>query len=500
MSDRATSVRAATGVSGLDDVLGRGFPTGHIYLVQGDPGVGKTTLGLQFLLAGAVQGEKSLYITLSETADELRAVAASHGLDISGVEIYEVIPSAELMAGDDNSLFHPSEVELGETIRGILREVERIGPSRIVIDSLSELRLLSQTALRYRRQILAFKQLFGERTSTVLLLDDRSENPGDMHVESIAHGIVELDQLSPLYGAERRRLRVKKLRGVGFRGGYHDMRIRTGGLEVFPRLVAAEHPHQPLDGKIESGSPGLDSLTGGGLDRGTTTLILGPAGTGKSAIASVYAAQIAERGEKAALFIFEEALATLTQRTEALGIPLRRHIADGRISVKQVDPAELAPGEFAYRIRAAVEEEGARLVVIDSLSGYYQAMPEETFLTLHLHELFSYLRQKGVAVILTLVQHGFAGKMDTPIDLSFLADTVLLLRFFETRGELRKAISVPKKRSGAHESAIREFALGEGGLRVGEPLRNFQGILTGTPTFLGSADGLLAEGATGGRR
>ncbi|HEY1250786.1 MAG TPA: ATPase domain-containing protein [Thermoanaerobaculia bacterium] len=493
MNDPKSQTPASSGIPGLDNVLGGGFPTGHIYLVQGDPGVGKTTLGLQYLLAGRDAGGKPLYVTLSETADELRAVAASHGWDLSGIEIHEITPGPEAMTAEDNTLFHPAEVELGETTRSILSEVERIRPSRVVIDSLSEVRLLSQTALRYRRQILAFKQLFSNRGITVLLLDDRSENAGDMHVESIAHGIVDLEQLAPLYGAERRRLRVKKLRGVGFRGGYHDIKIRTGGLVVYPRLVAAEHHHAFNEGKISSGVPGLDSLLGGGLERGTTALFLGPAGTGKSALAAVYAAAVAERGEKAALFVFEEGLATLAQRTSALGIPLAQRIEEGGIAVRQVDPAELSPGEFAHSIRESVEVDGASLVVIDSLSGYYNAMPEENFLTLHLHELFTYLRQKGVVVLLTLAQRGFAGKMQSPIDMSFLTDTVILLRFFESGGEIRKAISVPKKRAGMHETVIREFALDSRGLHVGEPLRGFQGILTGTPTYVGDRKGLMTE-------
>jgi circadian clock protein KaiC len=483
---------ASSGIPGLDDVLGGGFPTGHIYLVQGDPGVGKTTLGLQFLLAGRDAGEKTLYITLSETANELRSTAVSHGWDLSRIEIYEVGPGVEAVTAENNTLFHPSEVELGETTRRLLAEIERVAPSRVVIDSLSEVRLLSQTALRYRRQILAFKQLFSDRNITVLLLDDRSESGGDMHVESIAHGILDLEQLAPLYGAERRRLRVKKLRGVNFRGGNHDIKIRTGGVVVFPRLVAAEHHQSFSDGQISSGVPGLDSLLGGGLERGTTALLLGPAGTGKSAIAAVYASAVAGHGEKAALFLFEEGLATLTRRTTALGIPLAERIEEGRIAIRQVDPAELSPGEFAHSIRESVEQGGARLVVIDSLSGYYNAMPEETFLTLHLHELFTYLRQKGVVVLLTLAQRGFAGNMQSSIDMSFLSDTVILLRFFEAGGEIRKAISVPKKRAGKHETAIREFAIDKRGLHVGEPLRGFQGILTGTPSYVGETSGLMA--------
>ena len=495
MTRKATTPKASSGIPGLDDVLGGGFPTGHIYLIQGDPGVGKTTLGLQFLLAGTGGGQKQLYITLSETADELRDVAHSHGWDLSGVEIHEVTPNMELAASDDNTLFHPSEIELGETTRDFLEVVDRIGPSRIVIDSLSEVRLLSQTALRYRRQILALKQIFARRGSTVLLLDDRSEEPGDMHVESIAHGILDLEQLAPLYGAERRRLRVKKLRGVGFRGGFHDMRILTGGLTIYPRLVASEHQQTFSARTLESGSEGLDRMLGGGLEHGTTTLILGPAGTGKSAIAAVYAAAVASRGEHVALFHFEEGLGTLNQRTQALGIPLREEIEAGRVRVQQVDPAEMSPGEFSWAVRDAVEKDNAKLVVIDSLNGYYASMPEETFLTLHLHELLTYLRHKGVVALLTMAQHGFVGNIGAPVDLSFLADTVLLLRFFESNGEIHKAISVPKKRAGRHETAIRELSLDGRGVTFGEPIRDFQGILSGAPQFMGSVDSLSTRGS-----
>ncbi len=494
MTGNDTTQKASSGIAGLDDVLAGGFPTGHIYLIQGDPGVGKTTLGLQFLRAGTGGGKKQLYITLSETADELRAVAASHGWDLSGVEIHEVTPNMEISASDDNTLFHPSEVELGETTRDFLNVVERIDPSRIVIDSLSEVRLLSQTALRYRRQILALKQIFARRGSTVLLLDDRSEEPGDMHVESIAHGILDLEQLAPLYGAERRRLRVKKLRGVGFRGGFHDLRIKTGGLMIYPRLVASEHHQTFSPSALQSGLEGLDRMLGGGLEHGTTTLILGPAGTGKSAIAAVYAAAVAGRGEHVALFHFEEGLGTLNQRTAALGIPLREQIEAGRVRVQQVDPAEMSPGEFSWLVRDAVEKDGARLVVIDSLNGYYASMPEENFLTLHLHELLTYMRHKGVVIVLTMAQHGFSGNLDAPVDLSFLADTVLLLRFFESNGEIHKAISIPKKRSGRHETAIRELCMDHQGLSFGEPILDFQGILSGAPQFLGHVDALSARG------
>jgi circadian clock protein KaiC len=486
---------ALTGIPGLDDVLSGGFPRGHIYLLRGDPGVGKTTLGLQFLLSGAAAGEKGLYVTLSETAAELRAVSASHGWSLDGIGIKEVIPETNLTMDEENTLFHPSEVELGETTREILGEVQRVGPSRVVIDSLSEVRLLSQSPLRYRRQILALKQFFGNQRATVLLLDDGSSDPGDIHLETISHGVLRMEHLSPLYGAERRRLRVTKLRGTGFRGGYHDMKIKTGGLVVYPRLVASEHDEQKISGEVlASGVEGLDRMLGGGLEHGTTTLILGPAGTGKSAIASVYAAAVGSRGERAALFHFEEGLGTLRQRSAALGIPLVAEMERGRVRVRQVDPAEMSPGEFSHLVRHAVEADSARLIVIDSLNGYYNSMPEETFLTLHLHELFGYLRHKGVVVLLTMAQHGFAGSVGAPVDLSFLADTVLLLRFFENAGQILKAISVPKKRAGRHETAIRQLELSEKGLHIGEPIRQFQGILSGTPQFLGGTNA-PAEGS-----
>ena len=499
MTTKAAPATAGSGILGLDQVLMGGFPRGHIYLVQGTPGTGKTTLGLQFLREGAERGERVLYITLSETADELRQVARTHGWELGAMDIPEVIPASDPTA-DDNTLFHPSEVELGETTRSILAEVERARPTRVVIDSLSEIRLLSQGTLRYRRQILALKQYFVDKNLTVLLLDDGSSDPGDLHLESISHGVLKLEQLSPLYGAERRRLRVTKLRGVGYRGGYHDMRIRTGGLVVFPRLVASEHNQGFSSEVLKSGIAELDRMLGGGLEYGTTSLILGPAGTGKSALASVYAAAVARTGQNVALFHFEEGLGTLRQRTAALGIPLAEEIDRGRVRVQQVDPAEMSPGEFSGIVCQAVEEDQARLVVIDSLNGYYQSMPEETFLTLHLHELLTYLRHKGVVSLLTMAQHGFVGPIDAPVDLSFLADTVLLLRFFENAGEIRKAISVPKKRAGRHETAIRELHLNEGGVGFGQPIREFQGILSGSPQFIGEPGALSPAGGGPERR
>lgn len=479
MTERQKGATASTGIPGLDAVLAGGLPRDRMYLLQGDPGVGKTTIGLQFLRTGAAAGEKGLYITLSETRDELLAVARSHGWDLDGFEIHELVPSGDL-SPEDNTLFQPSEVELGETTRDILGQIQKIGPVRLVIDSLAEIRLLSQSPLRYRRQILALKQFFAGRKLTVLLLDDQTSPEQELQLQSIVHGVVQMEQLAPLYGAERRRLRIMKLRGVKFRGGFHDMKIDTGLVSVFPRLVASEHHQEFARETVSSGIPTLDQLLGGGIDRGTTTLAMGPAGSGKSAIAVQYLAAAAQRGEKTVLFCFEEGLGTLYLRSEALGVPLRRLVADGRMEIRQIDPAELSPGEFAQTVRDAVDG-GARVIAIDSLNGYYTAMPEENFLILQLHELFSYLRQIGVTVILTLAQHGFLGQMGSPLDVSYLADTVILLRYYERDGAIHKAISVPKKRSGFHENSIHELTLGAGGIRVGEALRGLKGLLTGVP-------------------
>lgn len=471
--------KARTGIPGLDDVLNGGFPHNRLYLVEGAPGSGKTTLALQFLLEGIRNGEPGLYITLSETVDELRAVAESHGFDIDGISIYQRADEAGADA-DEQTLFHPSEVELGEATRTLLNEVERVKPVRVVFDSLSEVRLLSQNALRYRKQILALKRFFAGRRCTVLLLDEGAHD--DQQLQTLAHGVLSLEQLAPFYGAERRRLRVSKLRGVRYRGGFHDFRIETGGLSVFPRLVASEH-HEPFEmTPAASGLDGLDALLAGGPDWGTTTLIMGPAGVGKSVIASQYALAAAGRGEKTAMFLFDEGPTTLYARSRALGMDVEGAAGKGLIRIQQIDPAEMSPGEFAHQVRVAAEREGVRVVVIDSLNGYLSAMPEESFLTAQLHELFSYLRQRGILTLVIVAQHGFVGaNMDTPIDVSYLADTVLLLRNYEHRGRLSKAISCVKKRSGAHENAIRDFFMEKSGLRVGPPLESFGGILSGTP-------------------
>jgi circadian clock protein KaiC len=471
--------RHRTGVPGLDEILGGGFPARRLYLIQGDPGAGKTTLALRFLLEGAREGERSLYVTLSESREELGDIARSHGWSIDGLSIIEV--SSDATADEtETTLFQPAEVELGERMRTLLEQIDRLRPTRIVLDSCSELRLLSQGALRYRRQILALKQRLTDLGATILLLDNPVPGSPDMLLQSVVHGVVSMEQLSPLYGAERRRLRIVKLRGLKYRGGYHDFVIKTGGVEVFPRLVAAEHHAEFTRSPLSCGIAEIDAMLGGGADRGTSLLTMGPSGTGKSAIATQFALEAARRGDRAAVFAFDESAGMFLARAEALGMHIGPHLESGRVSLQQVDPSELSPGEFTHTVRRVVEEEGARLIVIDSLVGYLSAMPQEQFMALQLHELLSYLGQCGVLTILTLTQHGLVGAdTNSPVELSYLADAVLLFRYFETGGQVRKAISVMKKRSGPHENTIRELELGADGVRVGPPLAQFQGILTG---------------------
>jgi len=485
-----------TGIAGVDDILGGGLTPNRLYLVEGDPGAGKTTLGLQLLRAGLERGEAGMYVSLSETKEELLAVAASHGWTLDGISITELAPAeGSLSPDDENTMFHPSELELGETTKVVLREVEQTKPRLIVFDSLSEMRLLAQNPLRYRRQILALKQFFTGRQCTVLLLDDRTSEVTDLQLQSIAHGVISLERRSPEYGVMQRRLQILKMRGRPFRAGYHDYTIVRGGLSVFPRLVAAEHQTDFAAEQVKSGVPELDALMAGGLDKGTSTLIMGPAGCGKSTLATQYAVTAAGRGERAALFVFEENLKTLLARSAGLGMDVRGHLAADRLSVRQVDPGELSPGEFVHLVRAEVEDRGATLVVIDSLNGYLNAMPEVRFLTLQLHELLTYLGQRGVTTLLVVAQHGLVGaSMMAPIDASYLADSVLLLRFFEAAGQVRQAVSVLKKRSGAHERTIRELRIGSGGIAVGEPLAEFQGVLTGVPTFTGGPAGAAGKG------
>ena len=493
-NDKAAKPCVATGTPGLDDVLGGGVAPNRVYLVEGNPGSGKTTLALRCLLEGVRLGEAVIYVTLSETKAELTDVARSHGWSLDGISILELVaPESELEPDNQNAMFQPSEVELGVTTKAILAEVERAKPKRIVIDSLSEMRLLAQSPLRYRRQILALKQFFIGRECTVFLLDDLTSESEDLQLQSTAqstaHGVFSLEQLATEYGAERRRLRVTKLRGQKYRGGYHDFLIQTGGLEVFPRLIAAEHDGSQKRGLFHSGNKELDALLGGGLHYGTSAVLLGPAGSGKSTLALQYARAAAGRGERAAVFAFDERLETILDRTTGLGMDLTRFIESGTITIQPIDTAELSPGEFAHNVRRAAEGEdgraGAKIIVIDSLNGYLQAMPEERFLTAQLHELLTYLGHKGVVTFLVVAQHGLVGHMETPIDTTYLADTVILFRFFEAMGEVRQAISVVKKRSGKHERTIRELSLGANGITIGKPLRDFQGVLSGTPTYRG---------------
>ncbi|HEX2250434.1 MAG TPA: ATPase domain-containing protein [Gemmatimonadales bacterium] len=487
-----------SGIPGLDNVMAGGYPKGHLFLVEGDPGTGKTTLALQFLLQGLKQGERGLYITLSETAAELAGVARSHGWSLDGIELFELMPDEEALRPDAQyTVFHPSEVELTTTTQAIFEAVDRFKPTRVVVDSLSEMRLLSRESLRYRRQILGFKHFFAQHGATVLLLDDRSAEDGDIQLRSLAHGVLLLEQLALDFGAERRKLRVVKMRGVRYRGGYHDYIIRTGGIEVFPRLIAAEH-HKPFErSNVESGLTELDALLGGGLDRGTSAMIMGPAGSGKTILSTQYACAAAERGDHVAFLLFDERLATFVDRAVRLGMPLQKHVRNEKILLRQIDPAEVSPGEFAHTIVSEVERHNTQLVVIDSLNGYISAMPEERLLDVRLHELLSYLAQRGVTTLLTLAQHGmFASVQGSQAEVSYLADSLIMLRFFEAFGEVRNAMSVLKKRSGHHEHTIREFQVTNHGVRVGEPLREFQGVLTGVPDYIGEKQPLLPHGGS----
>ena len=475
--------RIRTGVASLDDILHGGLPANRLYLLEGMPGSGKTTLAFQFLMEGAKNGEPVLYVTLSETAEEIRELSASHGWSLDGVTVREIIPSEGTLHPEEQyTVFHPSEVELSETTKKVLADVESVKPQRIVFDSLSELRLLAGNALRYRRQILALKQFFAGRRCTVLLLDDLTAAEHDLQVQSIAHGALLLEHTMPAFGSVRRRLSVTKLRGSAFRGGYHDYTIDRGGLQVFPRLVAAEHRGETTRVRLPSGIAGLDRLLGGGIERGTSTLIQGASGTGKSTIAALFCASAAERGERSALFIFDESKSTLFARLDGLGVPLRKHAESGTVVVRQVDPAELSPGEFVHAIRRAVEEQNASIVLIDSLNGYLNSMPDETFLIVQMHELLTYLGQRGVATLLISTQIGLLGtQMSTPVDASYLADAVLLLRYFEAEGEVRQAISAVKVRGSEHERTIRDFSMKGGRIHVGEPLRDYRGVLSGIP-------------------
>jgi circadian clock protein KaiC len=473
------------GIVGLDDILAGGLTPGHIYLLEGSPGTGKTTAALQFLLEGAKSGEKGLYITLSETEQELRDGAASHGWTLpDSIDVFELVPPENLLDQDhQQSLLYSSDLELGETTKAVFQAIDRSQPVRVVLDSLSEIRLLAQSSLRYRRQILAMKHFLARQGATVLMLDDLTTDAQDKTVHSIAHGVVRLEELASSYGAERRRLRVLKYRGQRFRGGFHDFAIAEGGLQVFPRLISAEHRTSFARQALRSGIPELDALLGGGIENGSSTLLIGPAGSGKSLLALQFAVAATQRGEKAALFIFDEELGLLFDRAKLIGIDLESLRKDGKLVVEQIDAAEQSPGEFTHRVRTCVDRHQIKTILIDSLNGYQAAMPEEQFLILHVHELLQYLNRQGASTLLTVAQHGLVGDMKTPVDITYLADTVILLRYFEAFGQVRRAISVIKKRFGSHENTIREVRIGSSGIGIGEPLENFQGVLSGVPSF-----------------
>ena len=488
--------RISTGNPGLDIILKGGLPPNRLYLLEGAPGSGKTTFALQFLLDGIRQGERCLYITLSETSEELHAVAASHGWELDGIDLFEFASAEEVLGGDrDQSVLYSWEVELGETVKLIEAQVERTNPRRVVFDSLSEMRLLAQDPLRYRRQVLALKQYFAGRDTTVILVDDLTSTGGerDTHLHSLCHGVITLERLTLDFGAARRRLQVQKMRGIDFVAGYHDLIIRKGGIDVFPRLIAADHEPARSREIMSSGIAELDALFGGGPMRGTSTLVSGPAGTGKTSLAMQFVVACCERGEPATMYQFDERVSTLLSRSGALENQLHKFIDSGCLVIKQVNPAELSPGEFAAMVRGEVEQRGARMIVIDSLNGYLAAMPQEQQLILQMHELLSYLSHHGVITFLINPQQGLVGSMSTNLNISYVADAVVLIRFFEAEGRIRKAISILKNRGGEHEDAIRELRIDAHGIRIGEPLTSFRGVLTGTPEYVGAGGPLMEE-------
>jgi circadian clock protein KaiC len=487
----------STGIAGLDMILGEGLMPNRLYLVEGTPGAGKTTLALQFLLEGKQAGEKGLYIALSETAEELRAGAQSHGWSLDGVSIFELAGELGLDPESEQSILHPSEMELGETIREVMAHVEAMEPSRVVFDSLSELRLLAQNPLRYRRQILALKQFFARRRCTVLMLDDRASETTDLQLHSIAHGVISLEQLPRDFGPERRRMRIVKMRGLKYSGGYHDFKLDTGGLTVFPRLVAADHHSDFVLTARSTGEAGLDALLGGGLTPGTNTLLCGPSGVGKTTTAVRCMMAALQRGERATYYLFDEGLGTFMARSAALRMDLEPYIRSGKLEIRPIDPAEISSGEFAWQIRQAVERDRATFLVVDSLNAYLKSMPGEQHLLLQLHEMLTYLGQQGVTSMLILGQHGVLGDVRSEIDLSYLSDNIVMFRLFEACGEVRTAISVIKCRTNAHDRSICEFRLNPEGLGLGEALRDYSGILAGVPTHQPAASAPDDPAATG---
>ncbi|MDB5813573.1 MAG: circadian clock protein KaiC [Rhodocyclales bacterium] len=489
--------KAQTGIAGLDDVLAGGLHRNRLYLIEGNPGTGKTTLALQFLLEGRARGERVLYFTLAETAEELRHSAASHGWSLDGVEIFEVISADALLdESQRQSLLYSSDLELGETTKTIFAKVDEFKPSRVVLDSLSEIRLLAQSSLRYRRQVLAMKHRFSQQATTVLLLDDMTSEALDKTVHSVAHGVIKLEELAPDYGAERRRMRIVKYRGQRYRGGHHDFNIAVGGIVLFPALVAAEHRTGFGRDKVGSGIEAFDELLGGGVERGTSALVLGPAGAGKTLLTLSFIVAAIQRGERAAIFAFDEDIGLLTARAGNMGMDLEQCKRDGQLILQQIDAAEHSPGEFAHRVRDCVEKHNVTTVLIDSLNGYQLAMPEERYLVLHMHELLTYLNRGGIVTFLTVAQHGLVGSdMQSPVDLTYLSDTVILLRYFEAMGRVRRAISVIKKRDGFHENAIRELLISNKGVQVGDALEAFQGVLRGIPEYVGRDNALLETNA-----